>query len=177
MKKIYTIKKSRITERSPPLFANRERKIEAITSNLAFPWWKPYLSDFWTHFQIKQSLIWCIKTTFSNFFLSSFSGFMNSNNFTVTIDIQVSRPFTVWKVSKYGVFSGLYFPTFGLDTERYSISPYSVWMRENTEQKKLRIWTLFTQCFASCYWIQWIFMLKSRLIYQNIFWWYIQFAL
>ena len=26
------------------------------------------------------------------------------------------------------------------------ISPYSVRMRENTVQKKLRIWTLFTQC-------------------------------
>ena len=26
-----------------------------------------------------------------------------------------------------------------------SISPYSVQMRENTDQKKLRIWTLFTQ--------------------------------
>ena len=32
------------------------------------------------------------------------------------------------KVSKYGVFSALYFPAFGL----------------NTDQKKLRIWTLFT---------------------------------
>ena len=30
-----------------------------------------------------------------------------------------------------------------------SISPYSVRMRENTDQKKLRIWTLFTQCFKS----------------------------
>ena len=26
-------------------------------------------------------------------------------------------------------------------------SPYSVRKRENTDQKKLRIWTLFTQCF------------------------------
>ena len=41
---------------------------------------------------------------------------------------------TVWKVSKYGVFSGPYFP------------PYSVQMQENTDQKKLRIWALFTQC-------------------------------
>ena len=24
---------------------------------------------------------------------------------------------------------------------------YSVWMQENTDQKKLRIWTLFTQCY------------------------------
>ena len=27
-----------------------------------------------------------------------------------------------WKVSKYGVFSGLYFPAFGLNTERYGVS-------------------------------------------------------
>ena len=25
-------------------------------------------------------------------------------------------------------------------------SPYSVWIQENTNQKKLRIWTIFTQC-------------------------------
>ena len=27
-----------------------------------------------------------------------------------------------WKVSKYGVISGPYFPVFGLNTERYSVS-------------------------------------------------------
>ena len=53
---------------------------------------------------------------------------------------------TVWKVSKYGVFSGPYFPLFRLNTEIYSKSPYSVGIQENTDQKKLCIWTLFTQC-------------------------------
>ena len=33
------------------------------------------------------------------------------------------------------LFSGAYFPVFGLK------------IRENTDQKKLRIWTLFTQCY------------------------------
>ena len=28
---------------------------------------------------------------------------------------------TAWKVSKYRVFSGPYFPAFGLNTERYSV--------------------------------------------------------
>ena len=51
---------------------------------------------------------------------------------------------TVWKVSKYGVFSGPYFPALGR-----SISSYSVRMWENTDQKKLRIWTLFTLYFTS----------------------------
>ena len=30
---------------------------------------------------------------------------------------------TAWKVSKYGVFSGPYFSAFGLNTERYRVSP------------------------------------------------------
>ena len=41
---------------------------------------------------------------------------------------------TAWRV-----FSGPYFPTFGLNTERYR-------MWKNTNQKKIRIWKLFTQC-------------------------------
>ena len=55
-------------------------------------------------------------------------------------------------MSKYGVFSGPYFPVFGLNMERYiwrfsKFNQYgdSVRMRENTDQKILRIWTHFTQ--------------------------------
>ena len=45
---------------------------------------------------------------------------------------------TAWKLSQS--FSGPFFPAFGLNTERYgvslpSISPYSVQMREKTDQK------------------------------------------
>ena len=32
---------------------------------------------------------------------------------------------TAWNVTKYGVFSGPYFPAFGLNTERYRVTPYS----------------------------------------------------
>ena len=39
---------------------------------------------------------------------------------------------TAWKASKYKVFSGPSFPAFG-----QSISPHSVRMRENTDQKNL----------------------------------------
>ena len=46
-------------------------------------------------------------------------------------------------------FFGPYFPAFGLNMK--SISLYSVQMRENTDQKKLRIWTLFTQCDTICF--------------------------
>ena len=66
-----------------------------------------------------------------------------------TQDFKLSTEITAWKVSKYGVFSGPYFPAFGLICR---ISPYSVRMRENTNQKKLRIWTLFMQWnVLSCY--------------------------
>ena len=47
---------------------------------------------------------------------------------------------TAWKVSKYRIFPGPYFHAFGLNTERYSVR-----VRENTDQERLRIWTLFTQ--------------------------------
>ena len=49
------------------------------------------------------------------------------------------------KMSKYGVFSSPYFPLFGLNIKIYSKSPYSVQKQENTDQNKLRIWTLFKQ--------------------------------
>ena len=63
------------------------------------------------------------------------------------------------KVSKCGVFSGPYFP----HSDWYgnlirSISPYSVRMRENTDQEKLRIWTLFTQ---------WIITIHSVQMWEN----------
>ena len=42
------------------------------------------------------------------------------------------------------IFSGPYFPVFG-----FRKSPYSVQIQENTDQKKLRIWTLFMQCVSN----------------------------
>ena len=57
-------------------------------------------------------------------------------------------------MSKHGVFSGPYFPVFGLNTELYGVNfriqseySHSVQIPENTDQKKLHIWTLFTQCY------------------------------
>ena len=38
------------------------------------------------------------------------------------------------KIVRIRSFSGPHFPAFGLNTERYGLS-YSVWMRENTDQK------------------------------------------
>ena len=52
--------------------------------------------------------------------------------------------FSLREMFKYGLFSGLYFPAFVLNTERYGVSPYSVRMRENTNLEKLRNWRLHT---------------------------------
>ena len=63
---------------------------------------------------------------------------------------------TVWKLSKYGVFSGPYFNVFGLNRRD---NPHSDWIQKDTEYlsvfspntikygpEKLRIWILFPQC-------------------------------
>ena len=54
---------------------------------------------------------------------------------------------TIFSLSEWSpnteIFSGPYFLAFGLNME----IPYSVQIRENTDKKKLHIWTLFTQCF------------------------------
>ena len=42
---------------------------------------------------------------------------------------------TAWKVSKYGVISGPYFPVFGLNTEIYIKFPYSVRIQKKMDKK------------------------------------------
>ena len=62
----------------------------------------------------------------------------NNNNNNNNNNTKIILSETVWNVSKYGVPSGPHFPAFGLNTERYVVS---VWMQENTDQNKLRIWS------------------------------------
>ena len=60
-------------------------------------------------------------------------------------DPNITGTDTVWKESKYGVFLVRVFLYSYYIGDLLSKSPYSVQMQENTDQKKLRIWTLFTQ--------------------------------
>ena len=54
---------------------------------------------------------------------------------------------TAWKVSKCVVFFWYIFSRTRTQWEDLRCkSPHSVQIRENADQKKLRIWTLFTQC-------------------------------
>ena len=79
-------------------------------------------------------------------FLCQFSPGVLENFAVTTIIFFIA---TAWKVSKYGVFSGPYFPAFGLNTERYSVSLRirseceKIWTRKN-----LHIRTFFMQCAA-----------------------------
>ena len=57
---------------------------------------------------------------------SVFVHFSHSVSLSKTFRISqgVLNFYTAWKVFKYGVFSGLYFPAFGLNTERYEVGKY-----------------------------------------------------
>ena len=55
---------------------------------------------------------------------------LQNNHLLVIIDVYSS---TASKLSKYGLFSGPYFPAFGLNTERYSVS-----LRIQSECGKMR---------------------------------------
>ena len=58
--------------------------------------------------------------------------FFRSKYFLKTVTYLEKLVLIAWKVSKYGVFSGPYFPL--SDWIRYSVR-----MQENTDEKKLRI--------------------------------------
>ena len=69
-----------------------------------------------------------------------------------------------WKVSKYGVFSGQYFPAFGLNTERNSVSLCIQFECGKIQTRnKLHIWTLFMQWMLGQ--IEW--WIRNRPIAKN----------
>ena len=69
--------------------------------------------------------------------------YYNQPNIVLDFRVRLSvHSSTAWKVFKCEVISGAYFSVFGLNTE---ISLHSIRIQENTHQKQLRIWTLFTQ--------------------------------
>ena len=65
--------------------------------------------------------------------------------------------FTAWKVSKYGVFSGPYFPVFRLNSKIYGENHciQSEYRKIHT-RKKICIWTLFKQCLLEV----WLYLEK-----------------
>ena len=88
---------------------------------LLITWWVVLLKLYLV--SVKQLISWVLLANFSHCVKMSVFG-------VFLVRISAFGP-TAWKVSKYGVFSGLHFPAFG--------------GRKNRGQKKLRICTLFTQ--------------------------------
>ena len=97
-----------------------------------------YLFVAWYH--IVFTILHCVKSvrlrSFSGSYFPAFG--LNTERYGVFLRIQpecgkirtriilntgsLTAVFTAWKASKYGVFSGPYFPAFGLNTERYFVS-------------------------------------------------------
>ena len=83
---------------------------------------------------------------------------LNSHLTTLGLEITIKSSFlldnniTAWEVSKYGVFSGPYFPVFSPNTGKYG-------------PEKTCIWTLFTQCMCNL----WELKLKLDCLFLAIF--------
>ena len=58
------------------------------------------------------------------------------------------QPFIAWKVSKYGVFSGLYFPAFELNTEKYVVSFRIQYECEKIRTRKNSVFGHFSRSFS-----------------------------
>ena len=96
-------------------------------------WYFPGLSILATHLDlfliwVHTGLVGCILVSHENIFHTRKQYHLTFQEF-----IQIGLPCTAWKVSQYGVFSGLYFPAFGLNTERFSLS-----LRIQSECGKIR---------------------------------------
>ena len=73
-------------------------------------------------------------------------------------------------MSKYGVFSGSYFPPFGLNTEIYHKSPYSVGMRETPEPEKTPYLDTYHAVLVTITWICPTFdYLENFSIFRDLF--------
>ena len=87
------------------------------------------------------------------------------------VSLRLYENIQISELSKYGVFSGPYFPAFGLNTERYSVS-LSIWSAcvKIRTSKKLRTWTIFTQYppFPRTF-FEWIYMNNFKMVVSENF--------
>ena len=74
--------------------------------------------------------------------IRTFPLLVNFNLLTLVDDF--SAIYTVWKVSKYGVFSDLYFPAFELNTERSGVSLHIQSECGKTRTRKNSVFGLFS---------------------------------
>ena len=76
-----------------------------------------------------------------------------------------------WALLSFKNFMPQTLPEKGPNTELFlvRIFPYLYWIRENTDQKKLRIWTLFTQwkCVENLVQGQWIMQTRGSFAHHR----------
>ena len=72
---------------------------------------------------------------------------------------------TAWKVSKYGVFSGPYFPTFGLNTERYGVS---LRIQSKCGKRRTRENSVFGHFSRSAGYLKVFFMVPGPFCYRRV---------
>ena len=109
-------------------FTNSFRKIKIKFSHLVMlqALWKRNINRPW-FYEMRFFLIFESHKTKTN------SGFTKISSMRELVESRVTVNYTAWKVSKYRVFSGPYFLTFGQNTERYSVS-----LRIQSECEKIR---------------------------------------
>ena len=73
------------------------------------------------------------KWAFAKYLSSSFRQIDFARKLPPVLNSLFRITFTAWKVSKYGVFFGPYFPEFGLNMELYSVN-----LRIQSEYRKIR---------------------------------------
>ena len=87
------------------------------------PCWTSKINCFVKIVNAWKSLIICTKCSFLDFWQGSeYNSEFDTIAFTLNLDFKNSNNGTAWKVSKYEVISGPYFPAFGLNTEIYSVN-------------------------------------------------------
>ena len=110
--------------------SNKENKLSGAAFRNRCSWILPKIHLCWNLF-LKRD----IKKIFSCEFPEIFKNVFYTEHPKVTAS--ENRFHTAWKVSKYGVFSGPYFPVFGLNTE-YSVNLHvqseyrNIWTRKNS---------------------------------------------
>ena len=81
--------------------------------------WPGWLLTWFTTWYVLHDVYSLIQWEAMGYSRSPYKLFGNLT-FSLPILWNLCESSTMWKVSKYGIFSGTYFPVFGLNTERYS---------------------------------------------------------
>ena len=109
---------------------------QSYLQNFSIQWSIPLQKKFlwWRH---NFSKVFLARNIFALFFTQLFFSYLS---FVLLVLIKhlnkselIKYQNTAWKVSKYGVFSGLYFPVFRLNTGIYSVN-----LRIQAEYRKIR---------------------------------------